>query len=396
MEFGKRTLQLGEEIGKGSYGHVYRCTINEQEYAAKVISKDLIFEVLMELVILCSIRHPCLLSASFRPRTLNRKDLYVVMPLAVSDLWIYTRTNGGTIDQPFHTQWVSQLCQALYILHYYDLIHGDIKAKNVLVMSDNRIVLGDFTSSLMLCGQRRRFTHYSTTVTHRSLEEFMTRIMPSRYYWTGKPQDIWALGCTLVEMSFAGGSLVKFWGTAMEDGGDTETVTKTIKQLTLFLKADSDSATSTLFQDATTYSQDCTLDVEKFKMAELSAHGSFGEFLVAFFRLDPSKRHSANDLINHSFLRGHLLQPGQLMKVPNEALINMDTFGQSLPDSLDETLVRNIYSKIAHRVHYPERNKRRTALLIASLVTHTNIHDWTPQDRKYVILALDRIGMRLL
>lgn len=396
MEFGKRTLALHEAVGKGSYSTVYRCVIDDKEYAAKVIDQNLVLETLLELVIMCSIKHDSLLSAVFHPRIIKHQ-MYIITPLAVSDLWVYTRANGSALDRAYHSSWTSQLCQAVYILHHYDIIHGDIKAKNVLVMSDNRLVLGDFTSSLLLQGQRRRFTFYSTTITHRSLEEFMARITPSRYYWTGKPQDIWALGNTLVEMSFDGRTIVKFCGKADNDGGDLDTVTKTVKQLTLFLRNDVDASTSGMYMDAQTYCLDCTQDLEPTSF-DYKNNTVFKGLVDSVFALDPAKRPSAHALTQHPYISAHPFVKGSLIQVRSQAVVNEDRFWDdiNIPDTIEKEFVLSIFRKIYQTVRYSEHQTKRIAVLAAALLTRTNIHDLKSSDRKQLLNALDKIGMRLL
>lgn len=395
MEFGKHQITVGSKIGHGSYGNVHQCVIEERRYAVKIIPKNYALEILMELVVLCSIRHPSLLNASFRPRFVNKRDLYVVTPLAISDLRKYTNKHSGLIARPETLKlWSSQLCQAVYVLHFYGLVHGDIKASNVMVMGDSRVVLGDFTSTILLKNERR-FNFYSTTVTHRSLEEFMGKIIPAKYFWTGKPQDIWALACTLYEMCY-GQPIVEFTGVDNYDDGSSEaTVMKSVKQLLALLAKDPDATTSPMYADAKIYTSECAyVAVQRPPERFL---GPFGAMLASMLCLDPEKRVTARGLIQQTEFHGSMeVERGNLMKVKHETSIDDWQWVHTIPATLDRDFVNGIYAKIPHTIVLPVAQKQRIALLISALMTRTVIHDLSVVEIKYVLKTLDAIGMRLL
>jgi serine/threonine protein kinase len=411
MNFGPRQVTLHECIGKGSYGSVRRCTISNQEYAAKIIDKDLMLDVIMELVILCSIKHSCLLKVAFKPRVVAHKNVYAIMPLAWGgDLAQYVRENGPCMqDHKRHVLWTSQLCQAVHVLHHYNIVHGDIKARNVLVMSPGQVVLGDFTSSMIITNQE--FKHYSTTLTHRTLEEFMSKAMPRKYSWLGKPQDIWALGCTLLEMSLGTGSVLQFLPSrksdatnnnneqpsSRDDGSDEKCVLQSIKQLVAFLQPDPDSESSQMYKDAVTYTQDVKEVV--ITRPDLSKQPKFESLFKSIMRLDPNKRPSAASLIRFPYIENVPQPQGVLLKVNNEAMASefFKDCGADVPENVDPQLACSIFCKIQPQMKGQNvHTVRHVACQITGLVTHSDRSNISLRDKKQVIAALEKINYRIL
>ena len=186
----KNIVTMDRILGKGSYGTVYLCHDNNsgQEYAVKCIkSKKLGVPALMECMIMSSIYHPNLNSAI--KISFVSKKIYILQELAISDLKVYRRKN--IISEDICHRWIFMLIQAVYCLHSNNIIHGDIKASNVLVY-DNRIKLTDFTLSTKSNWSNK---HLVCTASHRPLE-----------VWLGdkwdKKVDIWALGCTIYELIY--------------------------------------------------------------------------------------------------------------------------------------------------------------------------------------------------
>jgi serine/threonine protein kinase len=359
----------------------------------------------MELVIMCSISHPSLLSASFRPRFGTTKELFVVSPLARSDLrrYLAKETNGKGVrnNPPLLKLWTTQLCQAVHVLHYYDIIHGDIKPANVLVMDEEqppRVLLGDFSSALFLpTAGERRLTFYSNTVTHRSLEEFMSKLMPSRYSWTGKPQDMWALACTLYELGH-GSRLIEYVPTdAQDDGRSTKTCCHVIRQILALLERDPDAHTSPMFVDACAYVASGDDD----DASHVQQHpgvvdvGGYGDLLRSLLRLDPGKRATAQHLVTRdSYVSDTTMERGQLLRVRSEGVI--EAWVHPIPSSIPVAFANSIYAKIVVVAHLPAPQTQRIALIIAALMTHTTVHDLKAGEIQCVMRVLNAIGMRLL
>lgn len=182
------TITLDKQIGKGGYGTVYICRNEKnEELAVKCIkNKDSGIPSLMEATIMSSIRHPNIAHAIKIHSTPQK--LYIVQELALSDLRVYRQEN---IIKNIKT-WVYDIAQAINCLHQYDIIHGDIKASNILVYHGDKVKLADFTLST-----NKNWKNYykPCTSTHRPLEVWLGE------KWD-KSVDIWAFGCTVFEMIY--------------------------------------------------------------------------------------------------------------------------------------------------------------------------------------------------
>lgn len=86
---------------------------------------------------------------------------------------------------------------AIYFLHKYRILHGDIKCENILV-KNNKILMADFgMSAFILKGETQSFPENTLmyTPSHRAPEVWETNT------W-GFSADIWSLGCTLYEFIY--------------------------------------------------------------------------------------------------------------------------------------------------------------------------------------------------
>lgn len=184
------SIQLGELIGHGSYGSVYKCVDNYQNIlAVKCINiNDDGIMYLMELSLMASLNHPNL-NKTIQIYVSDNK-IYLIQELAICDLYRWRKSSIPSTEQ-LHS-WSYQLIRAVEYLHDHHLIHGDIKATNILLYPNDYIKLTDFT---LTTHQDWPKNNTICTCTHRPLEVWLRR------GWDEKV-DIWALGCSLFEISY--------------------------------------------------------------------------------------------------------------------------------------------------------------------------------------------------
>src|SRR5579871_5268082 len=181
-----------DKLGKGAYGSVHRCIDSSgNSLAAKCIKCDFYgIPNLFECSIMSTIYHPHLSYADIID--VKDENLYIIQSLAVSDLSKATRGKRYPTDQV--RKWCFQIAQALYCLHHNKIIHGDVKAANVLLSANDDVKLIDFTLSSYKWDSSR-FSHRIGTNTHNSPEVI------SGQSWDF-PTDIWSLGCTFFEIAY--------------------------------------------------------------------------------------------------------------------------------------------------------------------------------------------------
>ena len=184
------TIKLDKQLGKGGYGTVYLCrNENNEELAVKCIqTKDFGIPSLIEASIMSVIQHPNL-SQALKIHSTPQK-LYIVQELALSDLRVYRLNN--TINDDLCYQWIHGIAQGLSCLHRHGIIHGDLKASNILVYPGNKIKIADFTLST---NQKWTNNYSPCTSTHRPMEVLLGN------KWN-RNVDIWAFGCTIFELIY--------------------------------------------------------------------------------------------------------------------------------------------------------------------------------------------------
>src|SRR4051812_44265179 len=138
-------LVLLEIVGQGAYGTVYRaCDAQlDREVALKVLLQVPLESPLEEARHLARIRHPNVAAVYGAERVDEQVGIWME--------FIEGETLATVIGErgPMSAREVAgigiDLCRALSALHRSDLVHGDIKAQNVMREVGGRIVLMDFS-----------------------------------------------------------------------------------------------------------------------------------------------------------------------------------------------------------------------------------------------------------
>jgi len=92
-------------------------------------------------------------------------------------------------------KWIISIMKGLSHLHIHRILHGDIKASNIIIY-DDEAKLSDFgMSSLILGNGKQKYSSPLYTPSHRPPEVW------NEHEW-GLSADIWALGCTIYEMIY--------------------------------------------------------------------------------------------------------------------------------------------------------------------------------------------------
>jgi len=196
-----------EPVGQGAYGVV--CSGHDEEKREPVAIKKIenAFEhltfakrTLRELKILRHLRHENLIDIRFvyLPGERDRfEDIYVVSDLMETDLASVLKSPQPLSDE--HCQFFFyQLLRGLKYVHSADVIHRDLKPRNLLVNSNCDLKICDYG----LARVRYPDEVFSTCP--------MTEYICTRWYrapevlssWAdyGKPSDMWSVGAIFAEM----------------------------------------------------------------------------------------------------------------------------------------------------------------------------------------------------
>ena len=207
--------RVGESLGEGAYGHVYRAQKvsgpGPLHVAVKVSFDSLrknegVSQQLMREVMGMSLTdHPGimpLLALSAPLHSGNRQASGLWMPLMAGDLSTLVNTMRETLTPEEYRlkvkQVTAQMLSALSRLHMLGVIHRDIKPSNILFTGgarDPEVTLAD----LGLC----RFVESSGLQSHTGKVQSLWYRAPE-VFWKSERQtteaDVWSLGVTIAEM----------------------------------------------------------------------------------------------------------------------------------------------------------------------------------------------------
>ncbi|PUZ55201.1 hypothetical protein GQ55_5G193300 [Panicum hallii var. hallii] len=99
--------------------------------------------------------------------------------------------NGGALGERAVRAYAADILRGLAYLHGRSVVHGDVKARNVVIGADGRARLADFGCARAPGAARRAIG---------GTPAFMAPEV-ARGEDQGPPADVWALGCTVVEMA---------------------------------------------------------------------------------------------------------------------------------------------------------------------------------------------------
>lgn len=187
-------------LGEGTFGKVYAGI--EQASGKKVAIKRIAYDInlpeaavqlLREFSILKSIKHPHIITLE----DANSQEHYIID--LVTERWgkdlskyLY-RLNLASVHK---RAFMYQILDALQFLHKHNIIHRDLKLKNILVDEHSHIKLCDFGLARLLPSAQlthRNLTKQLVTIDHRAPEI----LLESSY---GTPADVWSAACVWAEL----------------------------------------------------------------------------------------------------------------------------------------------------------------------------------------------------
>lgn len=188
------TFSVGEKLGEGGYGKVFKCTSSEmsdKQLAVKVIKLNSSgVGCVLEASIMMTYTHPNINSSLVT--TYTSGYIYIIQEEAKCDLCKIIETVTPTRDLLLN--YYHQIIEGVCVLHKEGLIHCDIKPSNILVYDDGLLKLTDFTLSVLNIDNIKY-----ERVTGGTLCFCAPEILSGNLW--DMSVDIWSLGCTFYQMA---------------------------------------------------------------------------------------------------------------------------------------------------------------------------------------------------
>ncbi|XP_006116121.1 cyclin-dependent kinase-like 3 isoform X1 [Pelodiscus sinensis] len=187
------------KVGEGSYGTVMKCKHKEtgQIVAIKIFyekpEKSVNKIAMREIKFLKQFRHENLVNLIevFR----QKKKIHLVFEFIDHTILDELQHYCHGLDNKRLRKYLFQILRAIEYLHSNNVIHRDIKPENILVSQTGITKLCDFGFARTLAAPGDVYTDYVATRWYRAPE----LVLKDTTY--GKPVDIWALGCMIIEMA---------------------------------------------------------------------------------------------------------------------------------------------------------------------------------------------------
>jgi serine/threonine protein kinase len=191
-----KDYQLGDCLGKGAFGSVYRAlnwgtgeTVAVKQIKLADLPKSELRVIMLEIDLLKNLDHPNIVKYQGfvkTPETLN-----IILEYCENGSLHSISKNFGRFPENLVALYMSQVLRGLLYLHEQGVIHRDIKGANILTTKQGLVKLADFGVASKTTG-----LHESSVV---GTPYWMA---PEVIELSGATTalDIWSLGCTVIEL----------------------------------------------------------------------------------------------------------------------------------------------------------------------------------------------------
>ncbi|XP_077906693.1 cyclin-dependent kinase-like 3 isoform X2 [Ictidomys tridecemlineatus] len=196
------------KVGEGSYGTVMKCKHKDtgqivaikifyekpEKSINKIATREIKFlKVCFFCLNCCQFRHENLVNLIevFR----QKKKIHLVFEFIDHTVLDELQYYCHGLESKRLRKYLFQILRAIEYLHNNNIIHRDIKPENILVSQSGITKLCDFGFARTLAAPGDIYTDYVATRWYRAPE----LVLKDTSY--GKPVDIWALGCMIIEMA---------------------------------------------------------------------------------------------------------------------------------------------------------------------------------------------------
>jgi serine/threonine protein kinase len=292
-------IQLGNLIGRGSFGSVYLGLLQTRRgplmVAVKVMTvsdevpPDELASLQRELDVLCAARHRNIIRFLGSSLNTTTRDLRVFTEYVECGTIHSLVQRFGALTLLSIQQYMRQILRGLQYLHRLCIAHRDIKGENILVTKNGRVKLSDFGSSTVAPphpaapGEKAADAAGAASVDIPiGSPQYMAPEVIQGTVTSPFAADIWSLGCVGIEMLHR-----PIWDD------------KPLLNPFVFLFRVSKAGTP---PQGLPSSAELEVLQQEGKAAEAEQFGLYRDFLLACCQIDPTKRPTAAALLQHPFM----------------------------------------------------------------------------------------------
>ncbi|KAJ7483232.1 kinase-like domain-containing protein [Mycena latifolia] len=191
-------FQLGNCIGRGQFGSVYRAlNLNTGQIVAvkrirlEGLKEDEVSTLMREVDLVESISHPNIVKYEGMAR--DQDTLSIVLEYAENGSLAQTLKAFGKLNERLVASYVVKILEGLHYLHSSNVVHCNLKAANILTTKNGNVKLSDFGVSLNLCAMEREIKDVAGTPNWMAPEVIELK-------GASPKSDIWSLACTVIEL----------------------------------------------------------------------------------------------------------------------------------------------------------------------------------------------------
>ncbi|KAJ4294246.1 Protein kinase of the Mitotic Exit Network [Kalmusia sp. IMI 367209] len=193
---GLRDFQLGDCLGRGAFGSVYRAlnwgtgeTVAVKQVKLETLGQADLKTIMLEIDLLKSLTHPNIVK--YKGSVKSAESLYIILEFCENGSLHSVCKNFGKFPEPLVGFFMSQVLQGLLYLHEQGVIHRDIKGANILTTKEGLVKLADFGVATKQSG-----------LDQASVVGTPYWMAPEVIELSGATTaaDIWSVGCTIIEL----------------------------------------------------------------------------------------------------------------------------------------------------------------------------------------------------
>lgn len=193
---GLKDYQLGDCLGKGAFGSVYRAlnwgtgeTVAIKQVKLENLGAADLKTIMLEIDLLKSLRHENIVR--YNGFVKSSDSLYIILEYCENGSLHTICKNFGKFPENLVALYMSQVLNGLRYLHEQGVIHRDIKGANILTTKDGGVKLADFGVATKQSG-----------LDQASVVGTPYWMAPEVIELSGATtaSDIWSVGCTVIEL----------------------------------------------------------------------------------------------------------------------------------------------------------------------------------------------------